>query len=249
MLCRGQPSAAERLANGSSRNGGTANDKEELSPAHIAVRQGSRMIDYRSNLKLLAAFSLGVVLAAAALRPSQRDFEPANMAVRSAPPGPAAAATVAAAPAQLAPQHRDIPDRAPDIATSGLAPATDHPPAARNGETEIAPGDPAGTVAPQIAVESDVTATPRTVDACNYEACADAYRSFRADDCTYQPYGGPRRRCDKDAVTADSTVGAPAPATPVPCNIAVCERYYRSFDPSDCTYRPYGGGPRRLCDR
>jgi hypothetical protein len=30
---------------------------------------------------------------------------------------------------------------------------------------------------------------------CNYEACARAYRSFRASDCTYQPYSGRRKLC------------------------------------------------------
>nr|WP_319472575.1 BA14K family protein [uncultured Cohaesibacter sp.] len=30
---------------------------------------------------------------------------------------------------------------------------------------------------------------------CNIPACAASYRSFRAWDCSYQPYGGPRRRC------------------------------------------------------
>jgi hypothetical protein len=33
------------------------------------------------------------------------------------------------------------------------------------------------------------------------------------------------------------------------CNLDVCARFYRSFDPSDCTYQPYDGGPRRTCDR
>jgi 1A family penicillin-binding protein len=32
---------------------------------------------------------------------------------------------------------------------------------------------------------------------CNYRSCESAYRSFRASDCTYQPYGGPRRLCEK----------------------------------------------------
>lgn len=32
---------------------------------------------------------------------------------------------------------------------------------------------------------------------CNYRACARAYRSFRTSDCSFQPYGGPRRLCDK----------------------------------------------------
>jgi penicillin-binding protein 1A len=33
------------------------------------------------------------------------------------------------------------------------------------------------------------------------------------------------------------------------CNIPVCERYYRSFRASDCTYQPDEGGPRRFCGR
>jgi 1A family penicillin-binding protein len=33
------------------------------------------------------------------------------------------------------------------------------------------------------------------------------------------------------------------------CNIPVCERSYRSFRASDCTYQPDAGGPRRFCDR
>nr|WP_321461361.1 BA14K family protein [uncultured Cohaesibacter sp.] len=30
---------------------------------------------------------------------------------------------------------------------------------------------------------------------CNVRACASRYRSFRAYDCTFQPYNGPRRYC------------------------------------------------------
>jgi 1A family penicillin-binding protein len=40
-----------------------------------------------------------------------------------------------------------------------------------------------------------------------------------------------------------STAGAPD------CNIPVCQRYYRSFRSSDCTYQPSEGGARRFCDR
>jgi BA14K-like protein len=32
---------------------------------------------------------------------------------------------------------------------------------------------------------------------CNQEACAAAYRSFDASDCTYMPSTGPRRLCNK----------------------------------------------------
>ena len=32
---------------------------------------------------------------------------------------------------------------------------------------------------------------------CNAQACSNAYRSFDAADCTYQPANGPRRACRK----------------------------------------------------
>lgn len=32
---------------------------------------------------------------------------------------------------------------------------------------------------------------------CNIQACSRAYRSFQASDCTFQPYSGPRRTCEK----------------------------------------------------
>ena len=32
---------------------------------------------------------------------------------------------------------------------------------------------------------------------CNVRACSRAYRSFRASDCTYQPYRGPRKLCER----------------------------------------------------
>jgi hypothetical protein len=33
------------------------------------------------------------------------------------------------------------------------------------------------------------------------------------------------------------------------CDIPVCQQFYRSFRPSDCTYQPFSGGPRRICER
>jgi hypothetical protein len=32
---------------------------------------------------------------------------------------------------------------------------------------------------------------------CDIDACANAYRSFRVSDCTFQPYEGPRRLCTR----------------------------------------------------
>jgi len=87
---------------------------------------------------------------------------------------------------------------------------------------------------------------------CDYRGCASAYRSFRASDCTYQPYGGQRRLCEKGARPTDVRERASQVSTQTraqQCNLDVCARFYRSFDPSDCTYQPNSGGARKTCDR
>jgi hypothetical protein len=100
-------------------------------------------------------------------------------------------------------------------------------------------------------------APPAASPRCDVQACATAYRSFRASDCTWQPFDGPRRQCTKGRpqaranqahashVAADMTTAANQ-AQARACNIAACERAYSSFDPADCTYKPYDG-PRRFC--
>jgi BA14K-like protein len=92
----------------------------------------------------------------------------------------------------------------------------------------------------------------RSQSQCDYRGCASAYRSFRASDCTYQPYGGRRRLCEKGA----PATGVPERVSQVStvtrsqqCNHEVCARFYKSFDPSDCTYQPYDRGARRICQR
>jgi penicillin-binding protein 1A len=71
------------------------------------------------------------------------------------------------------------------------APAT--PPAPIS---QPAPPAPAtiGAPAPPAAAASN---QPAPQIACNVSACARAYRSFQAADCSYQPAGGSRRRCTK----------------------------------------------------
>ncbi len=53
------------------------------------------------------------------------------------------------------------------------------------------------------------TAQAKAQNACNVQACNAAYRSFRASDCTYQPYEGSRRLCTKSG--ADVATAAQAP--------------------------------------
>ena len=127
--------------------------------------------------------------------------------------------------------------------------------------------------------DDEVQAQKAAPASCDIAACEKAYRSFRASDCTYQSYRGRRRVCEKTSsatsdrrdsedrgsyteaellfpfttVSADGvqapTLQAAAEKPALQCNIDRCASRYRSFDASDCTYQPYGGGPRRLCER
>jgi membrane peptidoglycan carboxypeptidase len=94
--------------------------------------------------------------------------------------------------------------------------------------------------------------------ACNYDACAQSYRTFRPSDCTYQPYSGPRRLCTRgseDDMSFDNGFSELFEAEPEDeeetfegalCNYEACGERYRSFRASDCTYQPYQGR-RRYC--
>jgi penicillin-binding protein 1A len=139
------------------------------------------------------------------------------------------AVPVAAAPAPPAPQQAD----------SAPMPQPADQPANASPVTQVA----SGQAAPGF---------------CDVQACAGTYGSFRASDCTYQPFsGGPRRLCGMGArqsspiarASAQETTGTGATGAPAQCNVDACARTYSSFDPSDCTYQPFGGGPRQLCER
>jgi hypothetical protein len=56
--------------------------------------------------------------------------------------------------------------------------------------TETAPVDPSFTSS-----TSNISKAAGPV--CNYDACAQAFRSFRSSDCTFQPFDGPRRACTR----------------------------------------------------
>jgi len=73
-------------------------------------------------------------------------------------------------------------------------------PVAKNEPTASAPAEsaPAQPVAQQ------------TANRCDVSACASAYRSFRASDCTYQPFSGPRRVCEAPPAAQARTARAKA---------------------------------------
>jgi len=90
---------------------------------------------------------------------------------------------------------------------------------------------------------------------CNLRACAARYRSFDAGDCTYQPFAADRRRqCEMQENAAaqiepGERLTEEAGQSRPQCNYEACTRTYSSFRREDCTYQPYDGGPRRLCQR
>jgi len=64
---------------------------------------------------------------------------------------------------------------------------------------------------------------------CDIEACMRAYRSFRATDCTYQPYEGPRRAC---VTPYEAQRGAPRTPPPRSRDVAAQGKNYtvRAYD-------------------
>lgn len=84
--------------------------------------------------------------------------------------------------------------------------------------------------------------------------CQQRYRSYRDEDNTYQPLsGGPRRQCELDASTSPvSSAPAATASDAVADNSSLdrdawCSTRYSSYDPSEETYQPFGGGSRRIC--
>jgi hypothetical protein len=113
------------------------------------------------------------------------------------------------------------------------------------------------TATPTIMTPEQLAAQPPAESEqpkCDIAACAAAYHSFRASDCSWQPYEGPRRFCDKGQPPQDAAAADPNAATDAAqqisdkCDIAACKQAYFTFTPSDCTYQP-SNGPRRLCTK
>jgi hypothetical protein len=166
----------------------------------------------------------------------------------SAPMSPMPASKYALHVAKI-PTPPPSPPRPEASATTSPAVAVNPAPSAANGGPAtaiVSPGAVEPTSAPIITAEPVAAAQPQ----CDVDACANAYRSFTASDCTYQPFEGPRRLCEKgnppqSAAPATSAQDARAQAT---CNVAACAQAYFTFTASDCTYQPTEG-PRRICTK
>lgn len=87
-------------------------------------------------------------------------------------------------PQQSQPQQAPAVAQKPQAETTGMA--------ARDEESRES----------SVAVQPVTNASPNS---CDVQACASAHRSFRASDCTYQPFEGARRVCEKAPVTRSAS--------------------------------------------
>lgn len=69
---------------------------------------------------------------------------------------------------------------------------------------------------PRVNVSTAAPATNTAApNSCPVDACASAYRSFRASDCTYQPFSGPRKICDlSDGAMQNASASEPPLSQP-----------------------------------
>ena len=192
-------------------------------------------------------FNLSVLLVAATSVAFGLDWMRAPL-----PPMPETEASVQAA--KLA---AHLPSPCAVTVVAKAAPRSVYPtrPSAPDGNAVAAVNPTAqGQQVPAVAApEPAAVQTPAEQSKCDIAACSAAYHSFRASDCTWQPFDGPRRLCDKGTLPQSETSAEPAAtpdATPVSdqCDVAACQRAYFTFNTADCTYQP-SNGARRLCDK
>lgn len=114
----------------------------------------------------------------------------------------------------------------PSNETTGATGASDKPAPAQNERPQqpeqvqpVQQQAAAPTATPLNAEHSAATTQPgaqQSENRCDVAACAAAYASFRAADCTYQPLHGPRRACVRVSDGAQRSAERAGARTPEP---------------------------------
>ena len=116
-----------------------------------------------------------------ASQPANAGSQPSSQQkATAAPPVPAATNSELAQKQLVETKSEKPPGQKPPIETTGLAPRVE--------ETQSSVPASAPAAQPQATASNNH---------CAIQACSSAYKSFRASDCTYQPYEGERRLCEK----------------------------------------------------
>ncbi len=119
------------------------------------------------------------------------------------PNGVAPAEPAAAAP-QVATQTP-----APDVKSQAATPQ-----AMQQVETPKVVTAAAAAPAPAAMAAATPVAATAAPNHCDIPACASAYRSFRASDCSYQPFDGPRKLCELPAGAGQKIASEPRASQP-----------------------------------
>jgi hypothetical protein len=140
------------------------------------------------------------------------------------------------------------PARIASVAATAPARAKSTAPAPANNVAESTAdkaADTSGVAAHAEASVQEAHAEPPVTNAavsapnhCAIDACAAAYRSFRASDCTYQPYGAERRLCTK--TTSSRRVAALRPAVHHASRSDLRRAYDRAYAERDDNRGSYG---------
>lgn len=165
-------------------------------------------------------------------KPKLESKAPMPVASTALPPaGPLAIAKADGPNADLSPVYPKKPDAPRSIesvtgAPQSAEPAQQSQPAAVATTAKAEPPQKVATeitgaaTPPEHAEQSTVSSatvtsnnpdTPRAAvqNRCDVQACASAYQSFRASDCTYQPFEGARRVCEKPPETGRKVASQP----------------------------------------
>ena len=118
--------------------------------------------------------------------------------------GPPTASTPQGSPSEQSMPAAPVPPR-PPVAALSTQSAVAPQPSAQQSRTETTGATVREENRGNSSNDADNSPQPQpslgsSRDRCDILACAGAYRSFRANDCTYQPFdGGARRLCEKSA--------------------------------------------------
>jgi hypothetical protein len=129
----------------------------------------------------------------------------------------------------LSPVYPASPGPAAPVITTGKASADGPQAVASKKDGDTSDKQDAATEKAQADAQQASAQQAKTQNACNEQACGAAYRSFRASDCTYQPFEGERRLCTKQG-------GA---------DVATSAR----VSPRESAYTPRAQPPRRAARR
>jgi hypothetical protein len=153
-----------------------------------------RLADYRLAIYVVAAALLagGATFAfdrltAPSVKLSANSAPASSGAVRQIPISRTSAADIGDPDGKLTPVYPTSPGKDLPVKEAPVRSASTTGSGAQTATPQL-------QTAPAPAAQNPVTA--QAPNSCNVAVCAAAYRSFRESDCTYQPFGGPRRFCD-----------------------------------------------------